>query len=66
MKSATVYFRIGEAARMLGGSASSLRNWERMGLLVPIRSRARYLLYSHEALGKLRKIQYLRTVNRSG
>lgn len=62
MKKATVYFRIGEAARMLGVSASSLRNWERMGLLTPTRSHARYRLYSREALGKLRKIQYLRTV----
>jgi DNA-binding transcriptional MerR regulator/quercetin dioxygenase-like cupin family protein len=62
LKKATVYFRIGEAARMLGVSASSLRNWERMGLLIPTRSHARYRLYSREALGKLRKIQYLRTV----
>jgi DNA-binding transcriptional MerR regulator/quercetin dioxygenase-like cupin family protein len=62
LKKAKVYFRIGEAARMLGVSASSLRNWERMGLLIPTRSHARYRLYSREALGKLRKIQYLRTV----
>lgn len=62
MKKATVYFRIGEAARLLGVSASSLRNWERMGLLIPTRSHARYRLYSREALGRLRKIQYLRTV----
>jgi len=62
MKKAAVYFRIGEAARMLGVSTSSLRNWERMGLLIPARSQARYRLYSREALRKLRKIQYLRTV----
>jgi len=62
LKKTTVYFRIGEAARVLGVSASSLRNWERMGLLVPARSDARYRLYSREALTKLRKIQYLRTV----
>jgi DNA-binding transcriptional MerR regulator/quercetin dioxygenase-like cupin family protein len=62
LKKAKVYFRIGEAARMLGVSASSLRNWERMGLLIPTRSHAHYRLYSREALGKLRKIQYLRTV----
>ena len=47
---------------MLGVSASSLRNWERMGLLIPTRSHARYRLYSRESLLKLRKIQYLRTV----
>jgi len=62
LKKAKVYFRIGEAARMLGVSASSLRNWERMGLLIPNRTHARYRLYSREALSKLRKIQYLRTV----
>ena len=62
MKKAKVYFRIGEAARMLGVSASSLRNWEQMGLLIPTRTHARYRLYSREALGKLRKIKYLRTV----
>jgi DNA-binding transcriptional MerR regulator/quercetin dioxygenase-like cupin family protein len=62
LKKPTVYFRIGEAARMLGVSASSLRNWERMGLLAATRSQGRYRLYSREALRKLRKIRYLRTV----
>ena len=33
-----------------------------MGLVVPTRTRARYRLYSREALSKVRKIQYLRTV----
>ena len=31
-------------------------------MLIPTRTHARYRLYSREALGKLRKIQYLRTV----
>jgi DNA-binding transcriptional MerR regulator/quercetin dioxygenase-like cupin family protein len=59
---ATVYFRIGEAARMLGVSASSLRNWEQMGLITAVRSQGRYRLYSRNALQKLRKIKYLRTI----
>jgi DNA-binding transcriptional MerR regulator/quercetin dioxygenase-like cupin family protein len=59
-----VYFRISEAARMLGISASSLRNWERMGLIKAVRSQGRYRLYSHEALKRLRQIKYLRTVQR--
>ena len=63
-KSTAVYFRISEAARMLGISASSLRNWERMGLIAAARSQGRYRLYSREALKKLRKIKYLRTVQR--
>jgi DNA-binding transcriptional MerR regulator/quercetin dioxygenase-like cupin family protein len=59
-----VHFRISEAARMLGLSTSSLRNWERMGLIKAARSQGRYRLYSREALKKLRKIKYLRTVQR--
>jgi DNA-binding transcriptional MerR regulator/quercetin dioxygenase-like cupin family protein len=62
LKKHAVYFRISQAARMLGVSASSLRNWERMGLLTPTRSQGRYRMYSLEALEKLKKITYLRTV----
>jgi DNA-binding transcriptional MerR regulator/quercetin dioxygenase-like cupin family protein len=61
-KKTAVYFRISEAAHMLGISASSLRNWERMGLITAARSQGRYRLYSREGLKKLRKIKYLRTV----
>ena len=60
-KKVAVYFRISEAAHMLGISASSLRNWERMGLITAARSQCRYRLYSREALKKLRKIKHLRT-----
>jgi DNA-binding transcriptional MerR regulator/quercetin dioxygenase-like cupin family protein len=63
-KKTTVYFRISQAARLLGISASSLRNWERMGLITAARSQGRYRLYSHEALKRLRQIKYLRTVQR--
>jgi len=63
-KRTAVYFQISEAARMLGISASSLRNWERMGLITAARSQGRYRLYSHEALKKLRKIRYLRITQR--
>jgi DNA-binding transcriptional MerR regulator/quercetin dioxygenase-like cupin family protein len=59
-----VYFRIGEAAHILGVSASSLRNWERMGLLTPARSQGRYRLYTRESLNNLKRIRYLRTVQR--
>ena len=62
LKKHPVYFRISEAARMLGVSASSLRNWERMGLLIPSRSQGRYRMYSQAALEKLKRIKYLRTV----
>jgi DNA-binding transcriptional MerR regulator/quercetin dioxygenase-like cupin family protein len=59
-----VYFRIGEAARILGVSASSLRNWERMGLLSPARSQGQYRLYTRQSLEELKKIRYLRNVRR--
>ena len=49
---------------MLQVSASSLRNWERMGLLSPTRSTGRYRLYSSEAVRQLRRILYLRRVRR--
>lgn len=57
-----VYFRISEVARMLGVSSSSLRTWERMGLITAARSQGRYRLYSRETLKQLRKIKRLRTV----
>jgi len=63
-KQTAVYFRISEAARMVGISASSLRNWERMGLITAARSQGRYRLYSWELLRRLRKVKYLRTVQR--
>jgi len=63
-KELDIYFRISEAARMLGISASSLRNWERMGLITAARSQGRYRLYSRDALKRLREIKYLRTVRR--
>jgi DNA-binding transcriptional MerR regulator/quercetin dioxygenase-like cupin family protein len=60
----SVYFHIGQAARILGVSASSLRNWERLGLLKPARSQGRYRIYSRESLEALRQIVYLRSVKR--
>jgi len=62
LETAAIYFRIGEAARMLGVSPSSLRNWEKMGLITAARSGGRYRLYSRDALQKLREIKYLRTI----
>jgi DNA-binding transcriptional MerR regulator/quercetin dioxygenase-like cupin family protein len=57
----SVYYRIGEAAKILSISPSSLRNWERMGLLTPVRSQGRYRLYSSEELRRLRQIKFLRS-----
>lgn len=58
------YVTISEAARILGVSPSSLRNWEKIGLLTPIRSQGRYRLFSPEALKQAKQIRYLRRVKR--
>jgi DNA-binding transcriptional MerR regulator/quercetin dioxygenase-like cupin family protein len=58
------YLTISEAARILAVSASSLRNWERIGLLHPVRSQGRYRLYSREMLAQAKRVQYLRKVKR--
>ena len=57
-------YRIGEAARRVGVSASALRTWEREGLLRPERSDGRYRLYSDADLDHLRSIRRLREVDR--
>lgn len=55
---------IGQVARLLGVSASSLRNWERLGLVAPARTAGRYRLYSSEAVRQLKRIRFLRQVKR--
>lgn len=64
MRKTDVYFTISEAARVLGVSPSSLRNWEQLGLVTPIRSQGRYRLYSREILNAAKRIKYLREVKR--
>lgn len=59
-----IYYRIGEAARILGISQSSLRNWERRGLLTPVRSQGHFRLYSRAELQRLQKIKFLRKIKR--
>jgi DNA-binding transcriptional MerR regulator/quercetin dioxygenase-like cupin family protein len=57
-------YRIGEAARRVGVSPSSLRLWERQGLVRPARGRARYRMYSDGDLEHLRRIRRMRQVDR--
>lgn len=49
---------------MLGVSPSTLRLWESVGLVSPVRSNGRYRLYSPELLKVLKRIKYLREVQR--
>ncbi len=64
MRKRNVYLSISEAARVLGVSASSLRNWEAVGLITPVRSQGRYRLYSPEVIQQAKKIRYLREVKK--
>ena len=50
---------ISVAARLVGMHAQSLRNYERMGLIRPSRSRGRVRLYSQSDVQRLRYIQRL-------
>lgn len=56
------YLTVGQAARVLGLSASTLRQWENTGLVTPIRSQGHFRLYSPELLEVLKRIKYLRDV----
>ncbi|MCA1560057.1 MAG: MerR family transcriptional regulator [Acidobacteria bacterium] len=58
------FLTVGQTARILGVSASTLRLWESVGLVTPIRSNGRYRLYSPELLKLLKRIKYLREVQR--
>jgi len=58
------FLTVGQTARILGVSASTLRLWESVGLVAPIRSNGKYRLYSPELLKVLKRIKYLREVQR--
>ncbi len=55
---------VGETARILGVSPSTLRFWESVGLVRPARSNGRCRLYTPELLGVLKRFKYLRDVKR--
>lgn len=56
------YLTVGQTARVLGVSASTLRVWENVGLVTPTRSDGRFRLYTTEMLGVLKRIKFLRDV----
>ena len=56
------FLTVGQTARILGVSASTLRLWESVGLVAPVRSNGRYRLYGPELLKVLKRIKYLRDV----
>jgi DNA-binding transcriptional MerR regulator/quercetin dioxygenase-like cupin family protein len=53
---------VGQAARIVGVSPSTLRLWERAGLVRTVRNAGGYRLYTPGALALLKRIKYLRDV----
>ena len=58
------FLTVGQTARILGVSPSTLRLWESVGLVAPVRKNGKYRLYSPELLKVLKRIKYLREVQR--
>ncbi|MGP0070483.1 MAG: MerR family transcriptional regulator [Bryobacteraceae bacterium] len=58
------FLTIGQTARIVGVSSSTLRLWENVGLISPARNSGKYRLYSPEMLEVLKRIKYLRDVQR--
>ncbi len=57
-------YRVSDAARALGISPATLRLWERQGLITPSRTRGKSRRYTHSDLSLLRRIQFMRRVER--
>ena len=57
-------YRVSDAARALGISPATLRLWERQGLIAPSRTQGRNRRYTHSDLSLLRRIQFMRRVDR--
>ena len=55
-----VQFRISEVSSLLNVSASTLRQWEIVGLTAPSRTRGGYRVYSAQQVEHLKRIQSLR------
>ena len=58
------YLTVGQTARILGVSPSTLRLWENVGLISPARSSGKYRLYDQDLLIILKRIKYLRDVKK--
>src|SRR5574337_834414 len=56
------YLRIGDVARLVGVSSSTLRTWEKLGVGVPERSHSRYRLYTQDDVRLLKRARFLRRV----
>lgn len=59
--SRTGHFNISEVARLLGVSPSTLRLWERAGLVTPQRSDGKYRLFTPDDVKRLKRIKFLKS-----
>lgn len=57
-------YKVGEASRIVGVSPATIRVWEREGLIVTSRSPSGYRYFGDEELARLRRIAYLRRVEK--
>ena len=57
----TGYFNISEVACLLGVSPSTLRAWEKIGLITPQRSDRRYRLFSTDDIKRLKRVIFLKS-----
>ncbi|MBD9375136.1 MerR family transcriptional regulator [Rhizobium sp. ARZ01] len=57
----TVHYKVAEAARLAGVSASTLRLWESQGLVVPGRSDTGHRQYSGDDVARLKRIAWFRS-----
>src|SRR5271156_369501 len=58
------FLTVGQTARIVGVSPSTLRLWESVGLISPARSSGKYRLFNPEMLELLKRIKYLRDVQK--
>jgi DNA-binding transcriptional MerR regulator/quercetin dioxygenase-like cupin family protein len=58
------FLTVGQTARILSISRSTLRLWESVGLVTPARSSGRFRLYTPELIEVLKRIKYLHDVKR--
>lgn len=59
MTTASALFAISVAARMLGVHAQTLRSYERLGLIVPLRTKGRIRLYSLDDIRRAQQVRRL-------
>jgi transcriptional regulator with XRE-family HTH domain len=59
-----VYYRVGDIARRLGCSPAVIRGWEQEGIVTPRRSPRGHRIFDEMDLERLRRVYYLRNVEK--